>query len=132
MGIKLHRRTSCDVQDADAGQLRVGEAGVRQPGSRVIENKHSNRGRSTTYIQGECSYRRAEEEEEEVQRGWSGGCAHPPCQEPQGDHARWHTPPDSGDESAVRTCPVSASMINSADRWFTTASSGASGDGTRV
>jgi len=32
---------------------------------RVIENKHFDQGRCTTYLQGECSYRRAEEKEEE-------------------------------------------------------------------
>ena len=39
------------------------------PGSRAIQNIHSNRDRSMTYLQGECSYRRAEEEE--IQRRWS-------------------------------------------------------------
>jgi len=38
---------------------------VRWPGTTVIENKHSNRGWSMTYLQRECSCRRAEEEEEE-------------------------------------------------------------------
>jgi len=50
---------------------------------RLLENKHSNRYRSTTHCQDECSYGRVEEEEkeeeEEIQRR-SGACSqHPPC-----------------------------------------------------
>jgi len=46
------------------------------PRRRVIENEHSNRDRSVTYLQGECSYIRAdvEEEEEEIKLG-SSGCS---------------------------------------------------------
>jgi len=46
--------------DGDGGSLEAGQRGQQQgAGRRVTGNKHSNRDRSMTHLQGECSCRRA-------------------------------------------------------------------------
>ena len=50
------------------------------PGCRVIENKYSDLHRRKTYLQGECSYIRTEEEE--IKRQSSACSQYLPCQGP--------------------------------------------------
>ena len=84
LGIRVMSRLPCLTLDGvQAGGGRLFGA----PHSRVLHTNHPNPGRSMTYLQGGCSYRRAveeeeeeeeeqeeEEEEEESERGWRG-CA---------------------------------------------------------